>query len=100
MRFAKAQKVDNIIDVLQKVVAVKREKGDQRGCAQLLSEMAVEIFKQQGSRTGTTQSLKSVVNDACNIYVDLSMYEQAIQLCRDCNDSDTLINVALSWIKN
>lgn len=42
--FAREYKTANYSDVLQKVAQYKREKGDMRGCAQLLAELAVVMF--------------------------------------------------------
>lgn len=41
--FAREYKTANYLQVLDRVAQYKREKGDMRGCAQLLAELATEM---------------------------------------------------------
>ena len=64
----------NLLAVLQKVAEIKREQGDQRGCAQLESELCVELFRQGASEGRLVHTLQS----ATHIYCELSMFEEAV----------------------
>ncbi|CAL5981915.1 Intraflagellar_transport protein 172 [Hexamita inflata] len=96
--FARDHKTGNYCDVLEKVAGIKREKGDQRGCAQLLSELALELFRLTGGKEASTQ-LKRALSEATRIYGDLGMFDESLQLCRRCNNTEALVSVALQWIQ-
>lgn len=53
--FARERKVANLPDVLKTCSENKRLRGDMRGCAQLLSELAYELFKQASNSSGQIQ---------------------------------------------
>ena len=84
----------NLLGVLQKVAEIKREQGDQRGCAQLESELCVELFKQGASEGRLVHALQSATRIQC----ELGMFEEAVQLCKRCGNTEILVQVVIAWL--
>lgn len=92
--FAREKKVSNIVEVLAQAAEYKKQKNDTRGCAILYAELAFEIYKSGGSSSGLVHALEI----STTTFIELNMFEDAMNVAKKCNHTDSLVKVSLAWM--
>ena len=63
-----------------------------------MGDLATELYRiQQSGSAPSNLSLPATLRDATAAYNELGLFEDSVELCRRCGDSESLIGAALAW---